>query len=109
MVTNALNYTPRSGTVTLSTASHPEADRVWVTITITDTGPGISDKDRPYIFEPFYRGDATNDYKTPGTGVGLFMARRLLDTLGGKITVDSQPGPGATFTLWLPDGAVVQD
>ncbi|MBP7689698.1 MAG: PAS domain S-box protein [Thermoflexales bacterium] len=107
VVTNALNYTPRSGTVTLSTASHPEADRVWVTITITDTGPGISDKDRPYIFEPFYRGDATNDYKTPGTGVGLFMARRLLDTLGGKITVDSPAGPGATFTLWLPDGAVV--
>ncbi len=107
VVTNALNYTPRSGTVTLSTASHAEADRVWVTIAIADTGPGISAKDRPYIFEPFYRGDATNDYKTPGTGVGLFMARRLLDTLGGKISVDSQPGEGATFTLWLPDGAVV--
>ncbi len=107
VVTNALNYTPRGGIVTLSSASHAEADRVWVTITITDTGPGISDKDRPYIFEPFYRGDATNDYKTPGTGVGLFMARRLLDTLGGKITVDSPAGPGATFTLWLPDGAVV--
>ena len=106
VVMNALNYTPKGGAVTLTTGSQAEGDRLWVTIAVADTGPGISEKDRPYIFEPFYRGEASNDYKTPGTGVGLFMARRLLETLGGKIVVDSQPGAGATFTLWLPDGTI---
>jgi two-component system sensor histidine kinase ChiS len=73
----------------------------WVTIELRDTGAGISAQDLPHIFEPFYRGAAAADYKTPGTGVGLSIAQRLIERLGGHITVESNLGRGAAFTFWL--------
>jgi len=72
-----------------------------VTIEVRDTGAGISAQDLPHIFEPFYRGAAAADYKTPGTGVGLSITQRLIERLGGRITVESNPGRGAAFTFWL--------
>ncbi len=101
VLTNALNYTPRGGAITLRTdrSSTPEGE--WVTIEVRDTGAGISAQDLPHIFEPFYRGAAAADYKTPGTGVGLSIAQRLIERLGGRITVESNPGRGAAFTFWL--------
>lgn len=100
LLANALSYTPRGGAITLSTAIS-KTDRAWVTIEVHDTGPGISAKDLPRIFEPFYRGEAAADYRTPGTGVGLSIAQRIVGQLGGHITVDSQPGQGADFVVWL--------
>nr|MBP7688293.1 PAS domain S-box protein [Thermoflexales bacterium] len=70
LVTNAVSYTP-VGTITLSTARRDEADQPWITIGVTDTGPGIEEDELPHIFERFYRGRAADDYKTPGTGIGL--------------------------------------
>ena len=101
VLTNALNYTPQSGQVTLRTdrVAMPEGD--WLAIQVRDTGPGISEHDLPHIFEPFYRGAAAADYKIPGTGVGLSVAQHLIERLGGRITVESSPGQGTTFTLWL--------
>lgn len=101
VLANALNYTPRGGAITLSTAQCVWGGSTWVTIEVRDTGPGIAEKDLPHIFEPFYRGAAASDYKTPGTGVGLTIARRILERLGGRITVDAPPGQGAAFTIWL--------
>jgi hypothetical protein len=101
VLTNALNYTPRGGAITLrpDRATTPEGE--WITIEIRDTGAGISAQDLPHIFEPFFRGAAAANYKIPGTGVGLSIAQHLIERLGGHITVDSQPGQGAVFTLWL--------
>ncbi len=101
LVTNAIHYTP-AGSVTISTALRAEDDRQWVTLSVTDTGPGITPDDLPHIFERFYRGRAAADYKTPGTGVGLSISREIAEKLGGRLTVETQVGVGSTFTLWLP-------
>jgi signal transduction histidine kinase len=101
VLANALSYTPRGGAVTLNTATVRLEGMAWVTIEVRDTGPGITEHDLPHIFEPFYRGAVASDYKTPGTGVGLTIARRMLEQLGGHITVESVPGQGTTFTIWL--------
>jgi len=102
LILNALAYTPSGGCVTLITREQPRADGNWVTLTIQDTGPGISAKDLPHIFERFYRGEAASDYTVPGTGLGLPIGQSIISKLGGRITVDSTPGSGAAFTIWLP-------
>ncbi len=104
LVTNAVSYTP-VGTITISTALRDEADQRWITIGVTDTGPGIEDDELPHIFERFYRGRAADDYKTPGTGIGLSISREIAERLGGRLTVETQVGGGSTFTLWLPVAA----
>ena len=104
LVTNAVSYTP-VGTITLSTARRDEADQSWITIGVTDTGPGIEEDELPHIFERFYRGRAADDYKTPGTGIGLSISREIAERLGGRLTVETQVGGGSTFTLWLPAAA----
>ncbi len=101
LLTNALSYTPPGGAITLH-AALAAADRTWITLEVRDTGPGISANDLPHIFEPFYRGKAAADYRIPGAGVGLAIAQRIIGQLGGHIAVDSQPGQGAAFTVWLP-------
>jgi PAS domain S-box-containing protein len=104
LITNAINYTP-AGSVTVSTAHTDEHDQTWVTVSVKDTGPGITPDDLPHIFERFYRGRAAADYKTPGTGVGLSISREIAEKLGGRLTVETQLGVGSTFTLWLPVAA----
>ena len=101
LMTNAINYTPAGGTLTLSTALRAGDDQTWVTCTIHDTGPGISAKDRLHIFERFYRGEAAKDYTLPGAGLGLSICWEIINKLGGRITLESEPGHGAAFTVWL--------
>jgi PAS domain S-box-containing protein len=98
---NAVNYTAR-GTITLLTARRQRDQRVWVTLSVADTGPGIAPDELPHIFEHFYRGRAAADYKTPGTGVGLSISRDIVALLDGQITVESEIEQGSTFTVWLP-------
>jgi PAS domain S-box-containing protein len=102
VLNNALSYTPHGGSITLCADRATTSQGERVTIEVHDSGPGISTEDLPHIFEPFYRGAVTADYKTPGTGVGLFIAQHLSERLSGYITVASQPGQGTTFTFWLP-------
>jgi signal transduction histidine kinase len=101
LITNAINYT-LAGSVIVSTARVDEVDLQWVTVSVTDTGPGITSEDLPHIFERFYRGRAAADYKTPGTGIGLSISREIAEKLGGRLTVETNAGAGSTFTLWLP-------
>jgi signal transduction histidine kinase len=93
LLDNAFRWTPRKGTVTLSYASANGA----AAIHISDTGPGIPAADQDAVFHPFYsrRGEG-------GTGLGLSIGRELAHALGGRLTVDSEPGQGTTFTLSLP-------
>ncbi len=101
LMTNATHYTPPGGIITLSTARQQRHDLTWVTLTVKDSGPGITTKDSPHLFERFYRGEAGRKSGTPGTGLGLAICREIAEQLGGEITVDSRPGQGAAFTVWL--------
>jgi len=101
LVTNATQYTPPGGQIIVSTARQMDRDQLWVTVTVKDTGPGINAEDLSRLFERFYRGEAGRRSGAPGTGLGLAICSDLADKLGGHLTVDSQPGQGAAFTVWL--------
>ncbi len=101
LLENALNYTSPVGSVTCTTGVRASGDQEWVTFAVQDTGPGITPEEMPRLFERFYRGAAARDYTVPGAGLGLAIGKAIADKLGGRITAESQPGRGATFTLWL--------
>jgi signal transduction histidine kinase len=105
LVTNAVNYTPSGGVVTVTTASRQHDGSDWVTFTVKDTGQGISTKELPHLFQRFYRGEVGRKATAPGTGLGLAICKDLINRLGGQITVDSEPGHGAAFTVWLKRAA----
>jgi signal transduction histidine kinase len=96
LVDNGLKYTPPGGEVELSLRSTDG----WHQVSVRDTGVGIDPADLPHIFERFYR--ATRVRHQGGTGLGLAIARWLAEQHGGRITVESTPGQGSTFTVWLP-------
>ena len=74
----------------------------WVEISVSDTGEGIPAQDLPNIFERFYRVDRSRARATGGSGLGLTIARRLVEAHGGKITVQSELGKGSRFSFTLP-------
>ncbi len=111
LIENAIKYTPEFGRITLS------ARRVGdeVAISIADTGCGIRTEDIPYIFEKFYRGrpavtslndspdnDSSPGAEAPGVGLGLYLARTIIEQAGGRINVESVARHGSIFTLYLP-------
>ena len=69
---------------------------------VRDTGIGISAEELPLIFQEFYRTKASKAYTQMGTGLGLTIVKRLLETYGGTIGVESTPGEGSCFTFTLP-------
>ena len=96
LLDNALRHTPEGGQITLSARQNgPE-----LAIAVRDSGPGIAPEDLPRVFDRFYRADKSRT--RGGSGLGLAIARSIAQAHGGRLTVDSQPGQGATFTLWLP-------
>ncbi|KUK40481.1 MAG: Two-component sensor histidine kinase, partial [Clostridia bacterium 62_21] len=95
LLDNAFKYTPPAGEITLA-ANRKER---WYAVSVTDTGPGISAEETPRIFERFFRGQVG---RAGGTGLGLAIARWIAEEHGGRIEVDSRPGCGSTFTVWLP-------
>lgn len=97
LLDNALKYSPPDSALNIS-AGLEEAEAV---IRVADEGPGIPDHDHERIFEKFYRGRGSRE-KTPGTGMGLAIAREIVKAHGGRIYVQSQPGHGATFSFTLP-------
>lgn len=101
LLSNAISYTPAGGRISIRTDRVTAPDGDWVTVTVRDTGPGISAADRPHVFERFYRGEAGRRSGAPGTGLGLSICQEIVTRMGGRLTLDSQPGQGATFTVWL--------
>ncbi len=97
LVTNALNYTP-AGYVRVSTY----VENGEVCLRVVDSGSGIAAEDLPHIFERFYRGQRVLKNDMPGTGLGLAIVKEIVDLHEGRIEVDSQPGRGTTFRVWLP-------
>jgi signal transduction histidine kinase len=96
-VGNAIKYS-RKGEVRIS-SSKPNGDHVGCRISVSDQGPGIDGVTLNKIFQPFSRGETHGE---SGTGLGLSIARQAAELLGAKLSVESQPGKGATFHLDLP-------
>ncbi|MBU1878585.1 MAG: cell wall metabolism sensor histidine kinase WalK, partial [Chloroflexi bacterium] len=69
---------------------------------VRDTGVGIDPADQPHIFERFYRADKARCRAAGGTGLGLAIAQWIAQAHDGRIEVDSAPGQGSTFSVWLP-------
>jgi two-component system, OmpR family, sensor histidine kinase BaeS len=100
LLSNALRHTPPGGTVTLRATTHRPGRLALV---VADTGEGITPEHLPQIFERFYRGDTARDRDHGGSGIGLAIARALVEAHGGTLTAASDgPGRGAAFTADLP-------
>lgn len=97
LVSNALRYTPGGGAIILAMRKAPGN----VELVVTDTGPGIPPDDLPYIFERSYRGEKARQ-QDGATGLGLSIAKSLVEAMGGRIRAESKPGEGAAFTISLP-------
>ena len=97
LIDNAIKYSPTGDEVEVQRA---RGQRVR-TISVTDRGPGIPRDQQRLIFEKFGRADMPGSAK-PGTGLGLFIARSIVEAHGGTLEVRSQPDAGATFVLTLP-------
>ncbi|MBN1799394.1 MAG: FAD-dependent oxidoreductase [Spirochaetales bacterium] len=99
IVDNAIKYTPESGKVTVK-LKICEKEKLYQII-ISDTGYGIPENELPLIFNPFYRSPSLKAQAT-GTGLGLSLVKRIINTHNGQIEVKSQPNQGSQFTLTLP-------
>jgi len=96
LILNAFRYTPQGGQVTLSAENVDDR----IIISVADTGRGIAPEDLPHVFDRFYRGDKSRPHNGE-SGLGLAIARSIVQAHGGKIEVASQPGQGAKFSLTL--------
>ncbi len=101
LLDNATQYTPVGGRVEVQADAGPRD----VKITVADTGIGIPLADQERIFERFYRVDAARSREEGGTGLGLSIARHIVETLGGRLWVESEVGQGSRFSFTLPRAA----
>jgi signal transduction histidine kinase len=99
LIANALRYTPRDGVIHVRYGITPSEDGKCAEIIVADTGAGIAPDVLPHIFNRFYKSRDSS-----GTGLGLPIARHLVEAHGGKITAESQPGRGTTMRIILPAG-----
>jgi signal transduction histidine kinase len=98
LLDNAIKYTPSGGTVKLKLFQEGNV----LTIRAEDNGIGIDEKDLPHIFERFYRADKSRARQMGGHGLGLSIAKWIVDTHHGTIRVSSDLGKGSAFTIRLP-------
>jgi signal transduction histidine kinase len=109
LVSNAIRYTPESGQIVIGVDEAPQERYPggWARLTIRDNGIGISEEDRQRIFDPFRHPKPAKHHTSAGpdsAGLGLYIARGLVELHGGLITVDSQPDVFTEFTILLPLG-----
>jgi signal transduction histidine kinase len=98
LVHNALQAMPAGGNMKIMTRTATRNGRDWIMVSVKDTGIGIPPADQSRIFEPFY----TTRGSSGGTGLGLSVTYGIVTDHGGQIEVESQPGLGAKFTVWIP-------
>ena len=99
LVANALKYAPGGSPVVVGARVRGE----WVEVTIDDDGVGVPEAERALVLEPFHRARNVRESRIPGTGLGLYICRRLVEAHGGRIALldrpDGLPGTRASFTL----------
>ena len=100
LISNAIKFTPTGGDIRVSVSHTDEAVRVEV----ADTGIGIAAADQLRLFERFFRTSTVVERHFPGTGLGLYIARAIVEAHRGSITVRSEPGEGTSFSVELPVG-----
>ena len=98
ILANAIKYSPEKTAIKVGIQDEDGA----LMLTVADSGYGISSDQLPHIFEKFYRIPNPHATDVPGTGLGLSMAREIVDLHGGRIAVESERGVGSTFTITLP-------
>jgi len=98
LLSNAILHTPAGGEIDIVA----RAGGKWVTVAVKDTGEGIPPEHLPFVFDRFYRVDKSRSRLTGGVGLGLAIAKQLVEAHGGDIHVESRVGEGSTFTFTLP-------
>jgi signal transduction histidine kinase len=98
LVSNAHKYSPAGASITLSA----QAESGVVRVSVADQGYGISPADQARLFSQFFRSDEPHIREQTGWGLGLHITRRLIEIMGGEISVQSQPGQGSTFSFTMP-------
>jgi signal transduction histidine kinase len=104
LMSNANKFTEK-GTVTIAAHQRQENGRDWVTLSVADTGIGMTHEQMGKLFQEFSQASSKTASKYGGTGLGLTISRRFCQMMGGDITVASEPGKGSVFTVRLPTGA----
>jgi len=104
LLTNAINFSPQNGQVIVTTFSQQRNNQQWAGMSIQDNGPGISPEDLPHIFERFYRGAASHQFRVPGIGLGLVIAKTIINHHKGELSVSAPKSveTGAVFTFLIP-------
>lgn len=100
LLDNALRHTPEGGTVRVAW----QASGTAASISVTDTGVGIPESELPHLFEPLYRGESSRNRQTGGAGLGLTIARRIMEAHGGTLVAGNSATGGAVFTATMPKG-----
>jgi signal transduction histidine kinase len=102
LLSNASKYTPENGKIWLRLAKVQQQERVFILCEVEDTGLGIAPEEQPKIFEKFFRSGDSEARQSPGTGLGLSLARLLVEMHGGRIWFKSAYRQGTTFSFELP-------
>lgn len=104
LIDNAVKYTPAGGQVTVATAVAPTGDSnsKYLELSVSDTGPGIPEKDLPRLTERFYRVDRARSRELGGTGLGLAIVKHIVQAHHGDLKFDSVVNKGTTVRVWLP-------
>jgi PAS domain S-box-containing protein len=98
LLSNAIKYSPGGGPIAVRGSATPKE----VVVSVSDQGPGIAEPDLPHVFDRFYRADSELTKRVKGTGLGLYLAKAVVEAHGGRIWVESPPGRGTTFSFALP-------
>lgn len=98
LIDNAIKYNRQGGTVDI----HATHNDQFIVVSVTDTGPGIAEKDLPMIFDRFYRVEYAGEKNVSGTGLGLSIVKSIIELHHGSIQVTSEVGTGSTFTVSIP-------
>jgi PAS domain S-box-containing protein len=101
LVQNALTFTER-GSVDVRVSSRPYGEATWVEVEVRDTGIGIAECQVHDLYQPFVQADPLTAGDQKGVGLGLAICRKLVDLMGGRLSVESTPGAGSTFTFGFP-------
>jgi PAS domain S-box-containing protein len=109
LVGNALKFTEAGGVTVRASTAPLGGGRTRVTLAVEDTGIGIDEEHRVRLFQPFAQADSSTTRRFGGTGLGLSIVRRLAELMGGEIAVESTPGKGSTFFVYLTFDAAPQD
>ena len=107
LITNAVRHTPGGGSITVSVRTVDadaarQVDGPSLLVSVADTGEGIAPEHLPYVFERFYRAETARSRVGGGAGLGLAIARQMVQAHAGRVWVESQPGRGSTFYVALP-------